>query len=204
VIYLDDKKSYTASKVYFISSPNNVVPNLVFGERCKLDCSFFRNESLHYVRELALRTIEQCEQVQPVSRKLLIGRKGVLRRYNQDEVLEILQPFGFELVYMEDYPFDTQVKLFSEADYVVGPTGAAWVGLLYMQPKSKALCWMASETGEFSCYSQLAHFSEVELTYISYDTGAESMPDLRFLGYQIDISQLKQWLAEQGFYNELQ
>lgn len=202
IIYLDDKKSYTAEKVYFISSPNNVVPNLLFGERCRVDCSFFRAESLRYVRDLALRAMEQYEQARLVKKRIFIGRKGVLRRYNQEEVLKILQPFGFELVFMEDYAFETQVQLFSTADYVVGPTGAAWVGLLYMRPKSKALCWMASETGEFSCYSELAHFSEVELSYIKFDTGAKSMADLYFLGYHIDTSQVKQWLTKQGFYNE--
>lgn len=198
IIYLDDKKLYQSERFYIISLPNNLVPNLYL-ERFSVDCSYFRSESLAYVRTLSSSLAQNDTYNSAMGKRLFLGRRGILRRYNQVEIFKLLEPYGFELIFIEDYTFLQQVNIFQHAEYVVGPTGASWVGLLFMTHGSKALCWMASEYGDLACYAQLAYFSGVELTYISYDTEAKKQSDLYFKRYTLDTLPVIEWLSRQNF-----
>ncbi|MFN3076258.1 MAG: glycosyltransferase family 61 protein [Alphaproteobacteria bacterium] len=47
------------------------------------------------------------------------------RLVNQDDISEVLAGIGFETVYPEEVSFEERVKMFSEADLIVSPTGAS-------------------------------------------------------------------------------
>jgi len=59
------------------------------------------------------------------------GRAKHRRVLNEPELLALLQPFGFKMVFMEDYNFAQQVELFRDAEAVISPHGAALGGILY-------------------------------------------------------------------------
>lgn len=197
VIYLDDSALYEIERLYLISQACNIVPNIIDG-RYTTACGYFRQDTLLRLRDFGL-LLEQALISKPaVGKRILLGRKGMRRRYNQDEIFSLLQPFGFQLVFMEELSISEQICVFQQADYVVGPTGAAWVGLLFMQPHTNALCWMASEYGDIACYAQIAHAMSVRLTYIKYETGAKSQSDLYSLGYQLSTDDVITWIKQQG------
>lgn len=56
---------------------------------------------------------------------------------NEDEVLECLKPMGFVPYRLSDLSFSDQVKLFSNADIVIGAHGAGLTNLMFSSPKTK-------------------------------------------------------------------
>lgn len=194
IIYLDDKYCYQTTALYVVSLPNNLVPNLLYGKYGPRS-GRFRNEALHYIREFALALSVNSDRPRGCER-IFLARRGILRRYNQDEVITILKPLGFEVVYIEDHPFSEQVRIFRDAQYVVGPTGASWVGLLFMTAGAHALCWMAEEYGDFSSYAQFAKFAQVDLRYMSYRAGVKRQADLYFSSYALNTTALVTWLRQ--------
>lgn len=81
---------------------------------------------------LALRdTIRKkldCMPVKPGWRKLYLTRKNAPSRslVNEDELLPLVRDHGFQVVDCGALSFEEQVRLFSEAQYVAGPHGAAF------------------------------------------------------------------------------
>lgn len=77
-------------------------------------------------------------------RKLYIRRNSKVRVLdNADEIEALLVQQGFKVVEPEKLSFTQQVKLFSEADIVVGATGAAMANLLFCRPESIIVIMMA-------------------------------------------------------------
>lgn len=72
-------------------------------------------------------------------RKLYLSRGGKRRVKNEDEVREVLQQFGFEILSDIDRTVDEQIRLFQEAAVVVGPHGAGFTNLLWCEPGTKVL-----------------------------------------------------------------
>lgn len=66
-------------------------------------------------------------------RRLYISRRDAQwrRLTNEDELLAALEPLGFEIVVPGDLRFDEQIKLFGEADIVIGAHGAGLTNILF-------------------------------------------------------------------------
>jgi capsular polysaccharide biosynthesis protein len=64
-----------------------------------------------------------------------VSRGDVPRRrlVNEDALLEMLHPLGFEVVLPGQLPLDEQLRTFAEAEYVVAPHGGALVNLAASQ-----------------------------------------------------------------------
>jgi tetratricopeptide (TPR) repeat protein len=75
------------------------------------------------------------------TRKLYLSRRGAGRRRvdNEAEVLAALGPLGFECVHPETLSLREQVRLFSEASHIVGPTGAAFTNMLFAPPGAQVV-----------------------------------------------------------------
>ena len=99
---------------------------------------------------------------------------------------------------MEDLSFTEQVRTVYHADFIVGPTGAAWTNLIFCKAGTKTLCWMAEEIGDFSAFSTIAHLLNVDMRYLTYKSGVKMTSDLYFHDYHIDID-----LIENGLYELL-
>jgi capsular polysaccharide biosynthesis protein len=74
-------------------------------------------------------------------RRLYLRRGAGLRRrvLNEDELLAALEPHGFVSVQPERLSFEEQVDLFSQAEIVVAPVGAALTNMLFMPPGGRAV-----------------------------------------------------------------
>ena len=66
-------------------------------------------------------------------RKVLISRLKASRRrlVNEDEVWSLLEPLGFERVFMEEMTFAAQVQLMRETAVLVAPHGAGLTNMLF-------------------------------------------------------------------------
>ena len=151
------------------------------------------------LRKAALERIKTLKQQEVTcSKRIFLCRKEKRRRYNEDDVFECIAPFGFEKVYLGDLSFDEQLAVVHQAEWIVGPTGAAWTNLIFCQPGAKCLCWMAEEFGDFSAFSTIAHLVGADMQYISYKTGARSTDELYRKDYAVDVSKIAKWLSHQG------
>ncbi|MCS5704700.1 glycosyltransferase family 61 protein [Synechococcus sp. FGCU-3] len=72
------------------------------------------------------------------TKKLFILRKsagGMDRRFiiNMFELKELLAPYGFEFIYLEDLLFDQQVELFKNASHVIAAHGSGLTNLIFSE-----------------------------------------------------------------------
>ncbi|GAA3973981.1 hypothetical protein GCM10022278_33820 [Allohahella marinimesophila] len=71
----------------------------------------------------------------PPHRKVFISRLQAARRrlVNEDEIWPLLEPLGFERVFMEDLSFEDQVKLMRETAVLAAPHGAGLTNMIFCQ-----------------------------------------------------------------------
>jgi hypothetical protein len=81
------------------------------------------------------------------SRRLYV-RRGVPKRavLNEDEVLAVLAPYGFEVVTMEGRSINEQAAMFASAAVVVAPHGAALANLVFCRPGTAVIELMGTNT----------------------------------------------------------
>jgi capsular polysaccharide biosynthesis protein len=70
-----------------------------------------------------------------ISRRLGAGR-GIL---NEDAVMQVLEPLGFKSYIMEDLSFADEVRLFSQAEVIVGTHGSGLVNMIFSTGKTRIL-----------------------------------------------------------------
>lgn len=193
IIYLDNTVNYDVSSLFLINSPCLFVTHSKFSAACQLEDYYADEEALLFLREAGLSCVSS-DDMMFTPKKIFLARKQSLRAYNQSEVSQLLARYDFEEVYLEDLSFSQQVALINNAEYIVGPTGAAWSNLLFASRNCRALCWMPSEFGDFACFSHLAACFDVKLDYIRYDTGEHDSRSLYYRRYNIETSLIKNWL----------
>ena len=92
---------------------------------------FIPKECLDWLRN----EVYEAMDIQPAEpfRKLYVTRRNakVRRLINEEEVATYLQERGFEVVALEERPFQEQVQLFAEARIVVAQHGAGLANLLF-------------------------------------------------------------------------
>ena len=101
-----------------------------------LETDRFRPELLHLVRE-ALPTTSTAAP----HRRVYISRANATRRrlLNEDQVWRLLERAGFERVFMEELPFDDQVRLMGETAVLAAPHGAGLTNMMFCRPGTHVL-----------------------------------------------------------------
>ncbi len=116
------------------------------------------------LRETILRKLD-ISRNNDSPKRVFLARPTSARSYNQDEILAAAQERGFVPVRPEKLSFREQVQLMHNADYVAGPTGAAFSNTLFMRPESRCLIWALKEYSGACFFSNLAHAANVDMLY---------------------------------------
>lgn len=132
------------------------------------------------------------------SRRLFLARPGERRDYNQSELIAISKKYGFEPIFPEKLSLSEQAKAFSEASAIIGPSGAAWVGMIFCARPVFGLSWLPSVYEEFSSYSMLAHLLGHKLSFIEARTTKEmqTTDDVYRASYSVDLQEFETALCE--------
>ncbi len=111
------------------------------------------------------------------------------RPYNAAEIERVAMAAGFERVFPERMTFREQVQTMQDAEFVVGPTGAAWTNSLFMRPGSRSLIWAIEVWGRACTFSNLALISGSDMTYLlPRSIGVvKNMNDAHTLPYHIPV-----------------
>lgn len=92
------------------------------------------------------------------SRRVYISRS--LARYrrlvNESDLLPIIKDFGFELIHAENLSFESQVKLFSEAEVILSPHGAGLTNMLF-SPSPALILELFEPTAARPHYWMMSH-----------------------------------------------
>ncbi len=193
VIFLEPNRIYQCAKLWHITYPNSVVPNIIEGELYRAEFIKYAPSSIEFLRKTCSEKFDmQKVNCSPVAR-IFFGRKSVFRQYNEDETFEIAKKYGFEKVYLEDFNIHEQMFLIKNADYILGPSGAAWTNMLFCtEGKTKGLLWLQEVWTEFSAFSTLAVLCGVDLYQYQFET-----PDNTFHGeYQLPLEDFERQLQK--------
>ena len=101
-------------------------------------------------------------------RKIVLARDTTRRSFNQDEVLAVAAEFGFEPCYPEKLSLAEQVAVFREARHIIGPSGAGFAGLLFVQPGTQALCWQDTRIRSMTILPDLATLNHADYYHVFY------------------------------------
>jgi capsular polysaccharide biosynthesis protein len=192
IVFLKSIAAYCVTDLLLISAPNNFITNFKGSAYGLAEYSFARPESIMFLREHALALSAGVAR-DTLPKRIFLGRKGFLRPYNQAQILALLEPSGFVCIYMEEQDIHQQVAIMANADVIIGPTGAAWTNIIFASEGVKALCWMAEEVGEVSCFSNLAAIVGVQMDYIAYNANTSDTREIYYKEYSVDAQAIASW-----------
>ncbi|HEY4651309.1 MAG TPA: glycosyltransferase family 61 protein [Pontibacter sp.] len=96
---------------------------------------------LTYVREAFVSVVAspEPEPVQAEGPLLFISRKdsSVRNVLNEDELQQVLKQYGFNTILSSKLSITDKINLFSKARFVLSPTGAGLISMLFCQPGTK-------------------------------------------------------------------
>lgn len=125
------------------------------------------------IKERVLCGINEGKLGKP-NRKIFILRKssgGADRRFitNEAELKQLLNPYGFVFVYLEDLAFDEQVTMFSESSHIIAVHGSGLTNLMFTQG-CKVLELFSSGHGIRPEYWQITTMNHGQYSHIVVDT----------------------------------
>jgi capsular polysaccharide biosynthesis protein len=169
VIYLQKHIRYQTATCIYIDAPI-LSYHVVEGDLAISPVEeHMRPELLTRFRERILSkfTAEELRQRTDEPTRIFLARgENAYRQYNQADVVSVFEKFGFRLVYCDKLSLIEQIRLFSHAESVAGPSGAAWTNILFCKPNTKALCFMPDIPNKNTAgYSNLAHVLSIDLRY---------------------------------------
>lgn len=195
IIFLSNNKNYYQfKKLWHISSVNYAIPNIMPGEKYEAGFAKLSESSLQYLRKTAFDNLDLSKvRIEPI-KKVFISRRSQYRKYNDQEIFETAKKYGFEEVFFEDLNIHEQIYLVNKADYIIGPTGAAWTNILFTNPGAKGLLWLSSVWGDFAIFSTLAKEIGLDLYFYIYPQTSKDFHEDYKLDPEIFSNELKQML----------
>ena len=176
VKFLSPDNYYMFNTLWHITLPNSTVPNIGEGEKYLSEFTSFSSGSIDYVRNICMDNFDISQvKIKKISR-IFFARKSEFRKYNEAELLSKAIQYGFEPVYLEELNIHEQIFLMQNADFIIGPSGAAWTNIIFSEAnKTKGLIWLGNVWGDFSVFSTLAQFVNFDLYHLRFDS-----PDATF------------------------
>ena len=127
-------------------------------------------------------------------KKVFLARKNSQRSYNQNELIEIVKKYEFNIIYTEELNLLEQISLFSNAKYIVGPPGAAWTGLIFSpNNKLKCLSWLPEYLNNACNFSNLANILNHDLRFITIE---DKYNNDKHFNFHTDFCSLNPFLFE--------
>lgn len=150
---------------------------------------------------------ESCSLVRSLFKHyFLLGKKRLYisrskansrRVLNEDKIINLLVPFGFEIVNSENLSFYDQMSLFSQAEIVISAHGAGLSNIVFCNPGTKVL-ELQSPTYLGLCYWLIADSCDLDYYYLLgkgyYENNAYYYWKDGTTDIDIDINELKQTL----------
>ncbi|HJV75041.1 MAG TPA: glycosyltransferase 61 family protein [Noviherbaspirillum sp.] len=150
-------------------------------------CLYLRERFLESVG-LDSKPLPRCRR----GRRIYLGRRSEGRKLrNESEVQNFLAKFGFEIVYPEDFTFKEQIKLFNEAECIIGPHGSAFVNAIFCKQGAKVASLVHSYGANFAAWANAVEELGCQHLYVAGQAVGESWND-HHLDYVVPIELVAQ------------
>jgi capsular polysaccharide biosynthesis protein len=185
-------KLYPIHKLHHITCPNIIPPDYSKPAAMKSSDILYSIDSLEYLKNTMLS--QKAEMDFPD--KVYLSRRNASnrRKFNEDEVFEMLKKYGFDEVLPEDYTINEQVALFNQAKIIVTGSGAALTNVLFCSEKCRIVVLVKDEL-LFSGFSSLASFSNAEMIYMVSDEKSENVKKIHS-SFKINVSNLEKLIKK--------
>lgn len=189
ILYINAEELIKVKKCYIPSFCHVIPMNYKNMFKCKSEDVKFDRTVLKYLRKKILAYSNDKESDYP--KKFFISRKRTKwRSYNEDEVINTVRCFGFEVVFPEDMTYNQQITLFKNAVYIIAASGAALTNMICCSPNCKILTLISTRL-ELSIFSTIADTFSIELKY--FEGLITSNKDVQS-EFFIDCNKLKNYL----------
>ena len=123
-------------------------------------------------------------------KKLYISRKKALRRKitNEEDVVNLLRQYDFEIHFFEDYDFYKQIELAQQAMHLISLHGAGLTNMVFMQDKGKILELRNEDDNHNNCYFSLASDLGHDYYYLLCKGDKQDTADANFM---VNIKELE-------------
>lgn len=175
VVYLDERTA-AAVDILHVPSFSTYVPDDFNSPFWKAGGVSKRH--IDFLRDRVLGTGQISAE--PARKRIFVSRSRNAGRSMSNEVaiVEACKRAGFTVVYPELMSFQEQVACFSEADVVMGPTGAAFANVIFCKPGT-AVYGLTSERNKTFCnFANLA--TSVGCDFFNV-TGPNNLPPSAFV-----------------------
>jgi capsular polysaccharide biosynthesis protein len=123
--------------------------------------------------------------------RFYVQRGNTKRRkvINEPQVISLLRKYGFEPIEMDNKTVQQQAELFSQAEAIVAPHGAALTNLLFVQAGVKVIELIPYGYTN-NCFYAMASHGAAEYFYLQGEKANQGNSDIRCLDLYIDIQKL--------------
>lgn len=177
--YVEVNSSVRVGQLIFVESPALLVPKLNVENESMINQLYLgaiRIDILKMYRNRLMTVLNKKNQSKlgkSSFKNIFLARKQNKRLYNQSDVIRVLKKYNFEAVFFEELSVEEQLFLIHNADFIVGPTGAAWANMLFSNA-TKAIIWMPNFLRGVQTYVSLAVAADINMTHIRYETIAKN------------------------------
>ena len=156
------------------------VPSILAGLSAEADNYHFPSEAAQWLRNRISEACGQTDEISPTTptRKVYLSRESAKQREtsNEDEVIEVVRSYGYEIIDPADYSICEQVKIARETKQFISLTGSQTTTIQFAQPGTRFLELKVAEwmTRRILGYSQIYRHLGIPHTqylYKEFDDG---------------------------------
>ncbi|MCT8089474.1 glycosyltransferase family 61 protein [Acinetobacter sp. C_4_1] len=178
VKYVGKNTALRCQELYYMSSFNHVV----FNVKGEYDVNYIRlsDSKTKLISNVFFKNYIEVgfDNEDKFPKKFFIKRGNGIssynrRNYNEEEVSKILINLDIKSIFIEDYSFSEQMKLFSNAELIVAPSGAFLTNIIFCKKNTKVVSWLPEKFKNFSAYSTLSSIFEVQMHFVTSESKSE-------------------------------
>ena len=114
---------------------------------------------------------------------------------NENEIMDILKPYGFVSISPECLTFEEQVSLFHGAKWIIGGTGAAFTNVLFCSEGCKILCIRATNIRTlYPEFTTMSCLNKCDMTWFLECKGKNRKSD--HSDCNVDVEELKNYISQ--------
>lgn len=169
IIYLGEQEMAYVKELVCLDSPtvNRMIFKGNFMQKALDNTTYWE-----FMEKYRLRLLEGVVISDKYPKRIFLARPDLgRRRYNQQEVIDLVKKYNFEILHMHEYDAMEQRNLFHNAKFIVGPLGAAFANLIFAQEGAHGIIFKPSDVGFDSDMTNVAGISNFNLYYFDYKVG---------------------------------
>jgi capsular polysaccharide biosynthesis protein len=149
-------------------------------------------------RRILKRLAAEGLDLRRAGRRIILSRRGFAQRrlVNEADIIESLQPHGFEVVHPEQLTFAEQVEIYHSADIIVGSASSALINCIFCRPGARVVALThESSAFYFRGFTSFVESSGARLLFVRGTTERAEGIHPMHADYSVSLEQVARALA---------